>query len=207
MRETVAEAFQIFARFLIALCIASWLILGGGPVARAADGPGRVEVRTERITGAEYDRVYSSAKESLGKDEQWSYAKLIDYCLVDRTTGEAVTLDRPIEVDITPKQPDITPRVIEFTAGELREVPVKQNIDGGWSFSIGDSARLLIVGKSEAAFAPAPDAVELPELQEGFARLEIKKTISGVQDMDAVLESVKFITPAQKARKKRGRVI
>lgn len=192
MRETVAEAFQIFARFLIALCIASWLILGGGPVARAADGPGRVEVRTERITGAEYDRVYSSAKESLGKDEQWSYAKLIDYCLVDRTTGEAVTLDRPIEVDITPKQPDITPRVIEFTAGELREVPVKQNIDGGWSFSIGDSARLLIVGKSEAAFVPAPDAVELPELQEGFARLEIKKTISGVQDMDAVLESVKF---------------
>ena len=68
MRETVAEAFQIFARFLIALCIASWLILGGGPAARAADGPGRVEVRTERITGAEYDRAYGSAKESLGKD-------------------------------------------------------------------------------------------------------------------------------------------
>ena len=87
MRETVAETFQIFAGFLIALCIAFWLILGGSPAARAADGPGRVEVRTERITGVEYDRAYSSAKESLGKDEQWSYAKLIDYIIVERTTG------------------------------------------------------------------------------------------------------------------------
>lgn len=110
-----------------------------------------VKVKVDEINGDEYERYYEAAKESLGRDEKWAYAKLVDYSLIDARTGGAVTLDRPVEVDITPKQPGITPRVAKCTGADgmkFEEIPVSRGKDGTWHFSIGDSARLLIMGRS-----------------------------------------------------------
>lgn len=115
-----------------------------------------VKVKVDEIKGEEYERYYEAAKESLGRDESWAYAKLVDYSLVDTKTGGAVTLDRPVEVDITPKQPGITPRVARCTGTDrlkFEEIPVSKGEDGSWHFTIGDSARLLIVGRANG---PSP---------------------------------------------------
>lgn len=115
-----------------------------------------VKVKVDEIKGEEYERFYKAAKASIGRDENWAYAKLVDYSLVSAKTGGAVTLDRPVEVDITPKQPGITPRVAKCTGADglkFEEIPVSKGEDGTWHFSIGDSARLLIVGRSSSPSA------------------------------------------------------
>lgn len=118
-----------------------------------------VKVKVDEIKGEEYERYYTAAKESLGRDENWAYAKLVDYSLVDTKTGGAVALDRPVEVDITPKQPGITPMVAKCTGTDglrFEVIPVSKGEDGTWHFSIGDSARLLIVGRSSGPSAREP---------------------------------------------------
>ncbi len=110
-----------------------------------------VKVNVDEIKGEEYERYYMAARESLGRDENWAYAKLVDYSLVDTKTEGAITLDRPAEVDITQKQPGITPRVAECTGTDglrFEEIPASKGEDCTWYFSTGDSARLLIIGRS-----------------------------------------------------------
>lgn len=117
-----------------------------------------VEVKVEGIDGEEYEKCYAAARKSLGGDEYWVYAKLVDYSLIDAKTGVAVTLDKPVEVDITPKLPGVTPRVVKCCGTDglrFEEIPVSKAGDGSWHFSIDDSARLFIIGRTSSPYVEA----------------------------------------------------
>ena len=114
--------------------------------------PVSVDVKMERVQGEEYETCCEIAQDRFGNGKSWTAMQMIDYSLTDSNTGLAVVLDRPVRVDIAPKKEDTIPRVIlipEAAGEEMSEVLVTMDRDGKYSFSLGSSARMLLVSEAK----------------------------------------------------------